>query len=158
MGLFKAVGSFGSRVWGTVKRAIEPIRAAFNVAREIGAEVTTGALLGEYRKVVKLEGIAEQIATLEPDQYITPQLYQEADIPWDKPFAYEVTMSGRDLATGRFARTDRVLTFSRQLTIQEIEEEALARFGSEGAYPQIDITHISVTAAQYREGEQYRLW
>lgn len=158
MGLFKRLGSFGSRIWDTIKRVADPIRSAFDTARQADVSVSVTDIVREYRKAIKLEGLSAQIATLSEGDYIPAQLHQESEIPWNRPFAYEVTMSGRDLATGRFARTSRVLTFSRQMTVGEIEDEALGRFGGEGAYPQMDVTHVSVTAAEFRAGEQDRLW
>jgi hypothetical protein len=158
MGLFRAVGSFGRRIWDTIKSVAEPIRAAFDVARQIGAEVEPAAILTEYRTVVRLEGIAEQLAQVGRDEYIPPDLYQESLIPWKTPYAYEVTASGRNIK-GKFARESRMMCFSRQMTIGELEDEYVNRFGIEGGSPQmIEITHLSVTGAEYRAGEEYRLW
>lgn len=151
--MLKAFGSFGSKIWQGIKGRAKPIAEAIGIGRAAGREVSPIDLQREYRKVIKLEGISEQLATLDPGQYVPGQLWQESEIPWKHRFAYEVTISGRDLATGRFARTQRVLTFSRELLGSEVLEEATARFGSEGAYPQMDITHLSITGAFSRPGE-----
>lgn len=158
MGLLASLGGFGRAIWNTIKSVAEPITTAFGLGRLAGVELSPVDLTREYRKVINLVGLSAQIAELEPDQYIPPELYQEAEIPWKRPYAYEVTISGRDLKTGQFTRTQRAMPFSRQLTIGEIEDQALAWFAAGGEYPQVDITHISVTSAEYRAGEQDRLW
>jgi len=152
-GIFSALGSFATKIWQSIRSVSQPIRTALGLAQQAGVDVETPALWREYRKAIRLEGKAEGIAGLDPSAYIPVDLWTESDIPWNRPYAYEVTMSGRDLATGRFARTSRVLTFSRQLTIDEVMEETENRFGREGAYPQIAVTHMSVTAAEHRPGQ-----
>jgi len=151
--MLKAFGSFGSRIWEGIKGRAQPIAEALRIGREAERDIDVSDVWREYRKVIKLEGISEQLAILEPDKYVPTQLWVESEIPWKQRYAYEVTISGRDIATGRFARTQRVLTFSRELTGAEVLEEATTRFGKEGAYPQMDITHLSLTGAFSRAGE-----
>jgi len=128
---------------------------ALGLGRAAGVEVSPVDIQREYRKVIRLEGIAEQIASLDPDAYVPGQMWQEAPIPWKRPFTYEVTISGRDLLTGRFARERRSITSSDQQTVGEIMDEAERRWGKVGTDPQFDITHLSVTAAWLRPGEVF---
>lgn len=151
--MLKAFGSFGSAIWQGIKGRAQPVVEALRIGREAEREVAAADVWREYRKIIKLEGISEQLATLAPGEYVPTQLWQESEIPWKQRFAYEVTISGRDIATGRFARTQRILTFSRELTAAEVLEESTVRFGKEGAYPQMDITHLSLTGAFSRAGE-----
>lgn len=153
--MFKAFGSFGSKIWESIKSAASPLTEALGLGRQAGIEVSPADVQREYRKVVRLEGISEQLATLDFDQYVPGQLWQEAPIPWKRPFTYQVTISGRDLLTGRFAREQRVITSSDQLTVAEVMDEAETRFGKVGTDPQFDITHLSVTAAWLRPGEVF---
>jgi len=150
--MLKAFGSYGSKIWEGIKSRARPIAEALNIGRETGRELAASDLQREYRKVIKLEGVSEKLAALDPDSYVPGQLWIESEIPWKRPYAYEVTISGRDLATGRFARTQRTLTFSRELTAEEVLQEAEQHFGREGAYPQMDITHLSLTGAFSRAG------
>jgi hypothetical protein len=155
MGLFDRLGSYARKIWDWAKGRIEPIASALGIAREAEVETEPVELWREYRKVIRLEDVSATIAGLDFEQYIPRGLYTESEIPWNRPFAYEVTISGRDLATGRFARTARMMTFSRELSIGEIMEEATSRFGATGAYPQMDVTHLSVTGAQVRAGDVF---
>lgn len=152
--MIKAFGSFGSKIWSSIKSSLSPIRDALGFGEQAGVALDVGDLQREFRKVIRLEGIAEQLASLGPGDYVPQELYQEWSVPMNRPFAYEVTLSGRDLVTGRFARAKRRLTFSRQLTTGEIIEEAVTRFSGEGSAPQFSFTHLSVTAAWIRPGEQ----
>jgi hypothetical protein len=152
-GLFERLGSFAKKVYRGFQSGVEAVERAIGIGREVDIDVSPPDAYREWSHVVNLEGRSEQISNLEPNSMIPPDLYTEAEIPWNRPFAYEVTMSGRDLNTGRFARTERVITASRELTIAEIEELAMERFSGEGAYPQLDVTHLSVTGAETRPGE-----
>lgn len=152
-GLFSRLGSFGKKAWGWARRQVEPIASAIGLGRLVGIEVPEREAWREYRHVINLEETAERIASVPAESYIPHGLYVEARVPSNRPFAYEVTMSGRDLATGRFYRSERRMTFSRELAVEEIMEEAESRFGATGAYPQVAITHLSVTGAFTRPGE-----
>jgi len=153
MGLFRAFGSFGQRIWSAIRSSARPLAEALGLARAAEVEVEPYALIREYRHSVRLAGLQEQVASIGLSEYVPRNLYVEAELPWKHRFAYQVSMSGRDLATGRFARTERWLTFSREMEIGEIMEEASVRFSAEGLYPQIAVTHMNVIGAEIRPGE-----
>ncbi len=153
MGLFKRFGSFATRIWQQIKTSVQPIADAVGIGRIAGVELEPYDLTREYRKIIRLEGLESQIANVGLEQTIPHNLYTEADMPWKRRFAYTVTMSGRDLQTGRFTRTDRTLTFSREMEVGEIMEAAENYFSSSGEYRQVDVTHMTVTGAETREGD-----
>jgi len=155
MGLWSRLGTFATKIWDWARSQVSPVSSAQQVADLAEVDVEPQELWREYRKAIRLEGTAESIAGTDPGSYISHSLYTEADIPWNRPYAYEVTISGRDLATGRFTRTGRWITTSREATPAEIIDEAVSSFGRGGGSEQIDITHISVTGAQYRAGEAF---
>jgi len=74
-----------------------------------------------------------------------------SDIPWRRKYAYTVSVYGRDLATGRFARQDYDMTFSRKMSIGEIKEATGQRVGKSGTDPVIDIFDMEVSNAWARE-------
>ena len=151
--MLKAFGSYGAKIWQGIKSRAQPIREALKIGRDTGRDLAASDLQREYRKVIKLEGVSEKLAALDPGSYVPGQLWTEAEIPMKRPFGYEVTISGRDLATGRYARTTRRLAFSRELTVEEVLEVADERFSTAGAYPQLDVTHLGRTGAFVRPGE-----
>jgi len=74
-----------------------------------------------------------------------------SEIPWARPYCYTVSVYGRDLATGRFARQDYDITVSRKMTIGEVKATAGARIGRSGSQPLVDIFDIQVSNAWERE-------
>lgn len=152
-GLFNAVGSWAEKIWGTIRERPEPIREAHEVADLLGIEPAPYALVAEFRQVVGAEGLAQRIADVGLSEHIPQALYRERGIPWQDKFGYEVTISGRDLITGRYARDKRVVTFGHEATPGEIMEAATEWFAAEGEYPQFDITHMGVTGAWIRTGD-----
>lgn len=155
MGLWSRLGTFATKIWDWARSQASPVTSAAEMAGLADVTVEPAELWREYRKAIRLEGTAESIAGTDPHGYIARGLYTESDIPWNRPYAYEVTISGRDLSTGRFTRTGRWITTSKELTPAEIMDEAIASFGRGGGSEQIDVSHISVTGAQYRAGEAF---
>lgn len=87
-----------------------------------------------------------------PDnEYVPDRLHIASDIPWRRKYAYTVSVYGRDLATGQFARQDYDMTVSRKMTIGEIKDTAARRIGKSGSAPLIDIFDINVSNAWERE-------
>lgn len=123
-----------------------------------GVTAEPGALAREFRKLSRIEGLEAQILQVAESEYIPLNLYQVPEIPWDKPFSYQVTFYGRDLTTGRYARTDRWLTFSREMEVGEVLDVAGERFSAGPDYRgsptvRFDIMQMSVTGAELRAGE-----
>jgi len=153
MGFQRLWGSLGQKVLRVVKGVLDPIREALHIGKVGGIEVEPTTIHKELSRIYREDASAPGIAGLGKDDYISASLHTESEIPWKHPYAYEVEMYGRDVATGRFTHTSRILTFSHELTIGEIEEEANARFGETGAYPQVSVFQMSVTGAYTRAGE-----
>jgi hypothetical protein len=88
-------------------------------------------------------------------------LHTTVNVPFNRPYAYTVTVSGRAVAGrigpggvkvgGRFTRDEFNITANRRLSPEEVEEIALRRFGAGGEYPLLSISRISVTAAMTRD-------
>lgn len=153
MGFQALWGSFGQRALRVVAEAINPVLEAVGIGKIGGIEVTPAAAYEGLSRIAREEESAPLIAALGRGEAVPGALYTESDIPWKHPYAYEVEMYGRDVATGRFTHTGRILTFSRELTTGEVLDEAEARFGAGGAYPQVDIKQMSLIGAYTRPGE-----
>ena len=155
MGLFKRLGSFAEKVWSVISGRDRPILEATRVADTLGIEPEPGALVGELRHELRAEGLATRIADVADSEYIPLNLYQEALIPWGRPYAYQVQGVGIDAETGERATTERWLTFSEEVEVGEVLRIAEGYFGREGEYPQVVIESMSVIGAEMREDAFY---
>ena len=100
------------------------------------------------------------MATLPRDQIIPDYLYVPTDVPFNRPYAYTIVVSGRAVAGrigpggvhvgGRFTRDEFNITSNRMLSPEEVESIALRRFGAGGEYPLLSIDRMSVTGAMSR--------
>jgi len=89
--------------------------------------------------------------SLRNDEYVPDELFAHSDIPWARKFAYTVSVYGRDIATGQFARQDYDLTASRKLSIGEVKGMAASRIGQDGTSALINIFSMTVSNAWERE-------
>jgi hypothetical protein len=155
--MFKGLQS----LWGSFAQAVErsavsmgdALRTAFGLAQVGQAPVDVPVLRQELAHIRRESETAPQIAALGRNEAIPESLYTETNIPWKSTFGYEVEFYGRDLATGRYAHTSRIVTSSEELTPGEVLDIANERFGASGAYPQLSISQMAVTGAYTRAGE-----
>ena len=148
-------------LWGGLGRAalklartlVNPIKELLHLGEVGGIELEPTKLYQELSRLDREDRAAPRIAVLGRDDYIPAALHTEADIPWKRPYAYEVEMYGRDVKTGRFTHVSRAMPYSHELTIGEIEDDMDRLFGGEGEYPQVAIERMSVVAAFTRSGE-----
>jgi hypothetical protein len=160
-GILERLGSFGRRIIDVVRETGRSIADAIAIARPIAPEVTEPDVLRDWGKVTRITERESLVASLPKDQAIPDYLYTTSDVPFKRPYAYTVTIQGRAVAGregpggikigGRFVRDEFNVTASRPLTPEEVEEEAMRRFGAAGAYPLVSIRTLSVTAAMKRE-------
>ena len=111
----------------------------------------------EFEQAARLEEQESLVANLPRTEVIADYLHIETDIPFNRPYAYTVTMSGRAVAGrigpggekigGRFTRDSFNITTNRRMTPDEVEAIALRRFGAGGKYPLLTVSRLSVTAA-----------
>ena len=153
MSFFDKLGSFGRKVWGAIQGLISPVSTAVEVGMEYDIPISPMEAYQELEYTHRMIDNEPLIASIPPDEYVPPNLYAQAEIPWNRPYAYEVGMYGYDLNTGEEVRVARVITSSDEMTIEEITGVALARFAAGGDYPQIDVLSVGVTGAEVRRGE-----
>lgn len=152
-GLQSLWGGFGEAVLRYASQTVDALRTAFGLAREGGAPVDVPVLRQELSYIRREGEAAPYVAALGVNETIPENLYVESDIPWKQPFAYEVSIFGRDIATGEYTRTERIVTSSSELTPGEAIEIVSDRFGADGAYPQLYIEDMALTGAFTRAGE-----
>lgn len=160
-GLLSTLGSFGKRILETVRETGLSIRQAIGLAPKQARDITPSAVLDDLIQVARLPEKAEVIRTLPRADPIPNYLHDATNIPFNRPYAYEITASGRSVAGrvgaggekvgGRFTRDSFNITANRELSQEEIEEIALRRFGAGGKYPLLVIERMSVTGAMIRE-------
>lgn len=156
-GLFRTLGSFGSRIIKTVRETGRSIAQAIGLAPKQAVGLEPSAVARDFTQVARLEEQESLVATLPKNDVIPDYLHTYVDIPFKRQYAYTVTVSGRNVAGrigpggekigGRFTRDSFNITTNRRMTPNEVEAIALRRFGSGGEYPLLSITRLSVTAA-----------
>lgn len=160
-GLFATLGSYGRRIIQTVRETGRSIAEAIGLAPKQAVDIETPAVIREFSQVARL-GEQESIIVDLPRQDVIPDyLHTAIDIPFNRPYAYTVTVSGRALAGrvgpggekigGRFTRDEFNITSNRRLSPEEVEAIAIRRFGAGGEYPLLSIDRMSVTAAMVRD-------
>lgn len=118
-------------------------------------------MIREFTQAARLTERESLVAAVPRNEIIPEYLHVSTDVPFKRPFAYTVTVSGRSVAGrvgpggvkvgGRFTRDEFNVTSSKQLTPEQVEQIALRRFGAGGEYPLLTIERMSVTAAMSRE-------
>lgn len=160
-GLFATLGSYGRRIVQAVRQTGRSIAEAVGLAPKQAVDIEPSAVVREFSQVARLEEQESIIVNL-PRQYVIPDyLHSAIDIPFNRPYAYTITVSGRAVAGrigpggekvgGRFTRDEFNITSNRRLSPDEAEAIALRRFGAGGEYPLLSIDRMSVTAAMVRE-------
>ena len=160
-GLFGSLGSFGSRIISLVRETGRSIADAIGLAPKQARDLDTGTVIREFTQVAHIEEQQAAVAGWARNEVIPDYLHTAVDVPFNRPYAYTVTVSGRAVAGrigpggekigGRFTRDEFNITASRRLSPEEVEAIALRRFGAGGEYPLLSINRISVTAAMSRE-------
>lgn len=153
MGFFKKLGSFASAVWDKIKGGVSPVQEAVDFGEQFGFDISPISAYGELSNIRRQDDLAPFVASILPEDYIPEEYYSESNIPWNRPFAYNVEFYGVNIDTGEIEQTERVLTYSRPVPVETILSDAEQRFGADGDYPQIDIMEMGVTAAMTRPDE-----
>jgi hypothetical protein len=160
-GLFATLGSYGKRIIQTVRETGRSIAEAIGLAPKQARGIEPAAVAREFIQVARTTERADVIARLPRADVIPDYLHTASDIPFNRPYAYTVTVSGRALAGrvgpggvkigGRFTRDEFNITSNRRLSPEEVEEIALRRFGAGGEYPLLSIDRMSVSGAMVRD-------
>ncbi len=150
-GLLARLGSWGKGIISTAIQTGRTIAQVVGFAKEIAPEITPAAVESEWGHVSRSEQAEALVLDLPDNEYVPDRLHSTTDIPFKRPYAYTVSIYGRELATGRFARQDYDLPASRKLTISEIKDMARQRIGKKGTTEIIDIFNMEVSNAWIRE-------
>lgn len=160
-GLLETLGSFGQSIISFIRETGQGIREAIGLAPRQAGIVEPASVLREFTQVARAQEVAPLFVDLPRTEPIPDYLYGTTDVPFNRPYAYTVTVSGRALAGrkgpggvpigGQFVRDEFNITSNRQLSPEEVEAIALRRFGAGGEYPLLSIDRMSVTAAYARE-------
>lgn len=160
-GLLERLGDFGRSIIQTIRQTGRSIAEAIQLAPKQAGDIEPSIVAQEFSQVARITDLGSQIADLPRTNPIPDFMHTTTDIPFKRPFAYTVTVSGRAVAGrigpggvpvgGRFTRDEFNITSNRQLTPEEVENIALRRFGAGGEYPLLSIQRISVTGAMTRE-------
>lgn len=159
-GIFQRLGSFAKGIITRVVATGRTIGETVGFLKPLVPTVTESEVAAYYGRVRVEESLKGPILDLNPRTIIPESLHTATDIPFKRPYAYKVVVSGRYLAGqvrdgvkvgGRFAHEEWDLTTNRQLTKEEIEDMARSRLGKVGGSPIMEIASIAVVAAYYRE-------
>lgn len=150
-GILKRLGSWGTSIIKAAIKTGRTIAETVGILKPVKPAFTVTDAPRDWGRVSRSEDASPQIAALKDASMVPEALFSTTDIPWARKYAYTVSIFGRDLATGRFARQDYDMTTSRQLSIGEVKEMAGSRIGKAGISALIDIFDIEVSNAWTRE-------
>lgn len=160
-GLFSTLGSFAKKVIRTIRETGRSIAEAIGILPRQARDIEPATIAREFEQVAGLEARESLIANLPRTQVIADYLHTTVDVPFNRPYAYTVSISGRAVAGrvgpegvkigGRFTRDEFNITSNRRLTPEEVTDIAQRRFGAGGEYPLLSIRQISVTSAMVRD-------
>lgn len=153
-GLGNIFGSFASKIISGLQSIGGSIADALHLGRSAGASPVLETVEREWAQAAQAKSAEPSFGGLRPFEFVPHEMFTESEMPWDKPFAYKVNLYGRDINTGRFTSQDFDITVSREMTIDEIENETIARIGATGESPAIEIFKARVIGASKRAGEE----
>lgn len=105
------------------------------------------ALARDWGQVSTADALTPALALLRGDEEIPRDLYTATDVPKKYRYGYEVSIYGRDLATGQFASRKYSIPVSREMTPDEVIEMAESSLGRRGRSPEVEIWSAKVTHA-----------
>jgi len=146
-GIWSKLGDFGLAAIERLQEAGRSLGEALHILKPIAPDIEPMAAARDWGAVSTHDALEPEVLAVLEDELIPRDLYVARDVPWQGRFAYEVSTYGRDLTTGRFARWKYNLTTARELTIQEVQDEAERVIGKRGRSPQLDIWSMKVTGA-----------
>ena len=151
-GIFQRLGSFGTAVIQTAKQIGWSLGETLGILERSQIDVEPLAAARDWGRVSTSEALEPEITALGGDEYIPHSLFVTSDIPWKEKFAYQVTIFGRDRATGRFKNQAFDMTVGREMTIDEIITLAHTRFGGYEGSKMSEVFDAQVTGA-WKSGE-----
>jgi len=146
-GLWSRLGSFGTKVIRSAQQLGQSLGEVLGIIKPVVPFVDPMAVAREWGKVSTFDALTPDVAKLGPDELVPRDLFVTRDVPWRGRFAYEVSIYGRNLATGQFARWKYNMQANRELTIQEVNDEARLNIGRKGRSPKLEIWDVTVTGA-----------
>jgi len=128
-GIWQTLGGFGTKVIRTAQQIGRSLGETLRIIKPVAPIVEPLAAARDWGRVQIADALEPEIAALRPDETVPHSLFTVSDIPWADKYAYQVTIFGRDRATGRFKRQVYDMTVSREMTIGEVIEAAKLTFG-----------------------------
>lgn len=158
-GILSRLGSWGKRIIQSAIETGRTIAETVGFVRPLAPEITIPEVTREWGHVSASEQAEAIILDLPDEEYVPDRLHSIADVPFKRPYAYTVSIYGRDLVgqqpggkgKGQFIRQDYDLTSSRKLKIGEIKDMAAQRIGSTGVSATTDIFSMEVSNAWVRK-------
>lgn len=146
-GIWQRLGSFGTRVIRLGQDLGQSLGEVLGLIKPIAPLVEPMAAARDWGRVSVSDALSPDVVKLRPDEEVPRDLFVVSDIPWADKYAYEVTVFGRDRATGRFARQKFDMTVGQEMTVQEAMDEARARFGGYEGSRMSAVFDVAVTGA-----------
>jgi len=149
------LGGFGRAILERIQGAGQSVSDAISRLQQAGVQPEPVTVAHEWGQV-RLHGEREPTFGILDLQAAVPRaLYTDRVVKYGGKFAYTVAAYGRDLSTGRFASPRYDIWSSRELTPQEVIDEARRNIGKEGGSPTMDIRSIKLVGASIRAGDYW---
>lgn len=146
-GIWQRLGGFGTKVIRSAQALGRSLGETLHLIKPIAPIVEPMAAARDWGRVQTADALEPQIAALRPDESVPRDLFTISDIPWADKYAYQVTIFGRDRATGQFRNQQFDMTVGREMTVEEAIAEAKYRFGGYEGSRMSEIFDAAVTGA-----------
>lgn len=146
-GIWKRLGGYGTKVIRLGQQLGRSLGEVLHLIKPVAPIIEPMAAARDWGRVATADALEPQIAALRPDETVPRDLFTISDIPWADKYAYQISVFGRDRATGRFRRQKFDMTVSREMTIEEAIVEAKARFGGYAGSQFSEVWDAAVTGA-----------
>lgn len=146
-GIWQRLGGFGTKVIESALQIGRSLGETLRIIKPVAPEIEPMAAARDWGHVQTSDALEPAITALRPDEFVPRDLFVTSEIPWKDKYAYQVTVYGRDLITGRFTRQKFDMTVNTEMSVQGVIDETKSRFGSQGASPILEVFDVAVTGA-----------
>lgn len=143
------LGDWGKRIIGVAQAGGRTLGETLGILQPIAPEIEPVAAARDWGKVSLELALAPEIAKLPDDAWVQHGDYVEMEVPWKMRYGYEVSVYGREIASGKFRSWQVKIGTNTELDIGQVKTEAMDRLGPQGISPLMDIWSMEVTGAYH---------
>lgn len=152
-GILSTLGSWGRGLISRAQQTGRSLGETLGILERHEIIIEAEPAARDWGLVSTADALTPDVSAIRDYDYVPHNLFVESEIPWREKFAYQVTIYGRDAGIedpkhrGRFRHQAFDMTVSREMTVQEVKDAALIRFGGYEGAKMMEIFDVAVTGA-----------